>query len=154
MNMDGQIRVKTEARYKELYNNMKNSFAVGDFHELFFVCACIGYHRKKRKAIARGDDRFWSRTITPSEWGCYYAMLLEDNNYDFSMIMDDKKVLSVVEEYANYGMEILIDDFLGSYLLPGSKGKEPQLDPTCSKTLPKDFLHYILEQSEAGSWDN
>lgn len=151
MKMDGQIRVKTDARYKELYNNMKNSFVVGDFHELFFVCACIGYRRRKRKEIARGDDRFWSRTITPSEWGCYYAMLLEDNNYDFSMIMDDKKVLAVIEEYANSGMEILIDDFLNSYLLPGSKEKEPQLDPTCSKTLPKDFLFYILEQSEVGS---
>lgn len=151
MKMDGQIRVKTDARYKELYNNMKNNFVVGDFHELFFVCACIGYRRKKRKEIARGDDRFWSRTITPSEWGCYYAMLLEDNNYDFSMIMDDKKVLAVIEEYANSGMEILIENFLNSYLLPGSKEKEPQLDPTCSKTLPKDFLFYILEQSEVSS---
>lgn len=151
MKMDGQIRVKTDARYKELYSNMKNNFVVGDFHELFFVCACIGYRRKKRKEIARGDDRFWSRTITPSEWGCYYAMLLEDNNYDFSMIMDDKKVLAVIEEYANSGMEILIEDFLNSYLLPGSKEKEPQLDPTCSKTLPKDFLFYILEQSEVSS---
>lgn len=154
MNMDGQIRVKTDARYKELYNNMKNSLVVGDFHELFFVCACIGYSKGLRKPIAKGDDRFWSRTITPTEWACYYAMLLEQNDYDFSVIMDDKEVLMVIEEYANAGMEVIIDGFLSSYLLPSSKGKEPQLDPSCSKTLPKDFLHYILEQSEANNWHN
>ena len=41
MNMDGQIRVYTDARYKDLYNNMKSRGVVEDFHELFFVCACL-----------------------------------------------------------------------------------------------------------------
>jgi len=30
MKMDGKIRVATDARYKELYNNMKSSGTVGD----------------------------------------------------------------------------------------------------------------------------
>ena len=40
MSFSEDIRVKTEQKYKTLYNELKN-FAVGDMHELFFLCACL-----------------------------------------------------------------------------------------------------------------
>ena len=97
MKMDGKIRVATDAHYKELYNNMKGSGTVGDFHELFFVCACLGYRGKKSIPIKKRDDRFWSSTITPREWTCYYAMILEQNGYDYTKVSDDKDVLTMIE---------------------------------------------------------
>lgn len=148
MNMDGQIRVKTDVMYKELYNDLKDCQVIGDFHELFFACACLGYHHNKRKPIKRGDDRFWSKTILPREWACYYAMLIEQNNNDFSIIADDKKVIGVIEEYANAGIEFLIQDFLDDYLHASGKETMPQLERSCCKELPKRFLHYLFEQSE------
>ena len=75
MKMDGQIRVKTESRYSTIYIELKN-LVVGDFHELFFVCACLGYKHKKSKPLEKKDDRFWSNTINPVEMGmllCYVA---------------------------------------------------------------------------------
>lgn len=149
MKMDGNLRVATEVKYKELYNNMKNIGAVDDFHELFFVCACIGYCKGTHVPLQKRDDRFWSRTILPQEWSCYYAMILEKHAFDYSRISDDKSVLLLIEGYANGGMEILLNDFLDDYLLPGSRGKEMQLDPSCCRELPKQFLHYIFEQSES-----
>src|SRR5665647_1979089 len=98
MKMDGQIRVKTDGRYSRIYNDLKN-VVVGDFHELFFVCACLGYKHKQTKPLATmRDDRFWSNTMNPREWACYYAMLLEENNMDFIAIQDDKSVIARVEE--------------------------------------------------------
>ena len=65
MNMSGDIRVKTDRKYRNLYNDLKN-FAVGDMHELFFLCSCLGFRAKKKKSLgSNGEDRFWSRTITP-----------------------------------------------------------------------------------------
>lgn len=146
MKMDGQIRVKTDGRYGRLYNDLKNT-AVGEFHELFFVCACIGYKERRCKPIdkSRGDrERFWSNTILPREWACYYAMVLADNEMDFGSIQDDKLVLGAVEEYANAGMEILIEQFLGDYLI--SADPEPQLDPAASRELSKHLLHHVYER--------
>jgi len=148
MKMDGNIRVATEARYKELYNNMKSNGSVNDSHDLFFFCACIGYRNGSQVPIKKRDDRFWSRTITPREWACYYAMVLENNSFDYEKVADDKDVIAVIEGYANAGMNILIDSFLGDYLLPSSKSTDPQLDPGCCKELPKQFVHFIFEQSE------
>lgn len=154
MKMDGKIRVATDAKYKELYNSMKSNGVVEDFHELFFVCACLGYRKGKPAPIKKRDDRFWSSTITPPEWACYYAMVLEQNNHDYTKVADDRDVLAFIEGYANAGMGILIDEFLGDYLLSSSKGTDPQLDSTCCKELPKQFVHFIFEQSESETWDN
>lgn len=147
MKMEGQIRVKTDNRYSNIYNELKN-LVVGDFHELFFVCACLGYKYKKSKPLEKKDDKFWSQTIEHTEWACYYAMLLEENAMDFSVIHDDKYVIARIEEYANAGMELLIQEFLSDYLI--GKTGEQQLDPLCCKELPKQFLHFIFEQIDTG----
>jgi hypothetical protein len=149
MKMDGNIRVATEAKYKELYNNMKSCGATDDFHVLFFVCACLGYRQGKIKPLLKRDDRFWSRTITPPEWACYYAMLLEQNGFDYDKVADDKDVLASIESYANAGMDILIKEFLGDFLLSSGINSDPQLDPAFSKELPKHFVHFLFDQSES-----
>ena len=154
MKMDGKIRVATDPTFKELYNNMKSYGAIGDSHELFFLCACLGYRKGKHTPIRKRDDRFWSSTITPPEWACYYAMMLEKNSFDYEKVSEDKDVLAVIEGYANAGISILIDEFLSDYLLSNSKGSDPQLDPTSCKELPKQFIHFIFEQSEQETWDN
>jgi len=142
--MSEDIRVKTDAKYKALYNELKN-FVVGDMHELFFICTCLGYKANNPKLLgSNGEDRFWSRTIRPEEYVCYYSMLLEKNNMDISIIKDDKLVLSKIEEYANGGMEILIKEFLSDYLIKSST--ELNLDPTSVKELPKTFLSFIYEK--------
>jgi hypothetical protein len=144
MKMDGQIRVKTDEHYSRIYNDLKN-IAVGDFHELFFICACLGFIRKQSKSLGKTrDDRFWSHTINPREWACYYAMLLKENDMDYFKVQDDKIVIARVEEYANAGIEILINEFLHDYII--NSGGIPQLDTSCSKELPKNFLHYVFEQ--------
>lgn len=144
MNLSGDIRVKTDERYKDLYNELKN-FAVGDMHELFFLCVCLGYKASSKKGLAnRGEERFWSRTITREEFTCYYAIILQQNEMDMSAIKDDNHVISEMEQYANAGMEILLEKFLSDYL---AKGKdELRLDSTCKKELPKALLHFIYEQ--------
>lgn len=154
MKMDGRIRVATDAKYKEIYNNMKNNGTVEDFHELFFLCACLGYRKAKPASIKKRDDRFWSSTITPREWACYYAIILEQNDFDYAKVVDDKNTLVVIESYANAGMDILIEEFLVDYLIPNSKDTDPQLDPASCKELPKQFIHFIFEQSESETWDS
>lgn len=151
MKMDGKLRVATEASYKELYNNMKSVGVVDDFHELFFVCACIGYRKGQSSPIKKRDDRFWSSTINPTEWTCYYSMILEQNDFDYIKVSDDKEVISTIEGYANAGMKILIDEFLSDYLVNSSKALDPQLDITCSKELPKAFIHYIFDQTQGST---
>lgn len=145
MNLSGDIRVRTDRHHRTLYNDLRN-FVAKDMHEIFFLCTCLGYKKGRRKPLGRdGDDRFWSSTITPEEYASYYAMLIESNDMDFSVIKDDRSVLATVEEFANAGMNILLEDLLSDYIL--SRGDEKRLDPSCSKELPKVMLAYVYEKS-------
>jgi len=143
MSMDRNIRVKTDKQYKSLYRQMTN-LVVGDSHELFFVCACLGYKRKAREPLGkRGDDKFWSGTITPEEWACYYAMHLSDNHMDFQTLSDDTKVLAAIEEYANAGTKILLEELLCDYATVSDE--DVTLDLARCRELPKVFLNYVSE---------
>lgn len=147
MKMDGEIRVATDARYKGIYNTLKKLNVIEDSHNLFHVCACLAYHRNLRSPIPNKnrEDRFWSRTITPSEWVCYYSMILNEYNFDYQMIKNDKDVILVIEEYANAGMEILLKELLHDYLSKNSSNSDPRIDPTIGKELPKDILNYLYD---------
>jgi len=145
MNMSTEIRVKTERQYKSIYTELKN-FAFGDMHEIFFLCTCLGYKKRDKRNIKNSDDRFWSKTITPEEYSCYYAMIIQDNNGAFSSIEDDKIVLAEIEKYANAGIEILINEVLEDYLI--KIDGEYRVDKQGSKELPKAIMHYIYENIE------
>ena len=145
MNLSGDIRVRTDRRHRTLYNDFRN-FVVKDMHEMFFLCACLGYRQGERKPLGRdGDDRFWSGTFTQEEWASFYAIMIEANDMDFSAIADDKKVIEAMEEYANAGMQILLKEVLADYVL--IRGEDTRLDPSCSKELPKVLLAYVNEKA-------
>lgn len=143
MKMAGDIRVRTNRRYRTLYNDLRN-FAAKDMHEIFFICAVFGYREGKREPLGReGDDRFWSSTITPEEYACYYAMLIEASDMDFSRLLNDKSVIMAIEEYANAGMKILLDNLLDSFVI--ERGGDIRLEGGCSKELPKILLGYLYD---------
>jgi hypothetical protein len=143
--MDTSIRIRTDRKHRTLYNQLR-SHALGDSHELFFLCACLARKRQCPKSLGKsGEDRFWSATIEPEEWCCYYAIVLEENEMDFAQVIDDKKVIARIEEYANGGMEALIADCLKDYLAAPS-GEELVIDMTAAKELPKALLAYFFEQ--------
>lgn len=145
MNMAGDIRVRTDRRHRTLYNDLRN-FVAKDMHEIFFLCACLGFRVGKRKPLGRdGDDRFWSSTITPEEYASFYAMVIESSDMNFSAIADDKSVIAAMEEYANAGMQILLEDVLADYTL--DRGDDLRLDGSCSKELPKVLLAYVYEKA-------
>ena len=144
MNMSGDIRVRTDVHYKGIYSDFKN-FIVKDMHEIFFLCACLGFREGKRKPLGRdGDDRFFSYTFTPEEYANFYAMAIATDGMNFLAIEDDKKVIAEMEEYANAGMEILTRDLLADYLV--EKDGCLSLVPGCSE-LPKVIMAYIFDKA-------
>ena len=144
MKMDTNIRVRTDRQHRTLYNQLR-SHALGDSHELFFLCVCLARKHQAPKRLGRsGDDRFWSGTIEPEEWCCYYAIVLEENDMDFAQVGDDRNVIARMEEYANGGMDILINDCLKDYLAALS-GDELVLDMNAARELPKALLGYFFE---------
>lgn len=134
--MSQKIRVKIDPQFKGIYNALKNH-AVGDFHELFFICVCLGHMTGKSEPLKKREDCFWSSTILPDEWYAYYTIHLHDHEMELSCLGDDEEVIAVMQEYANGGMAYLINEFLCDYTKKDSSGNYivDHLDQ-----LPKEML--------------
>lgn len=119
--MSQRLRVKVATQYKGIYNGLKGH-AVSDFHELFFICVCLGKKNGRREPLQKTVDTFWSSTILPDEWYTYYAIFLSDNDMDLASLYSDEAVLALMQEYANGGMAYLIEAFLCDYTKTDASG--------------------------------
>ena len=145
MKMDGDIRVKISSKYNDLYNGMKG-LVINDFHELFYLCVCLGFKNKKRTNLKSAEDKFWSKTFTKDEYSVFYSIMLSENECDFSSINEDKKVIKVMEEYADAGMDILINEVMPEYTI--NNANKIDIDKTISKDLVKNILFYIYDDAK------
>ena len=105
----------------------------------YYSCPHIYCHFLSKK----GEPKFWSGTITPEEWSCYYAMLLKNSQMDPTSIADDNKVISEIESYSNGGMEVLIKELLVDFSIGDPSNL--RIDSSNSKDLSKSILAYISE---------
>jgi hypothetical protein len=139
--MSQKIRVKVDPDYKDIYNALKDN-AVGEFHELFFICVCLGHKIEKREPLKKREDCFWSSTIIPDEWYAYYSIYVYDHGMDLSCLGSDEEILNVMQEYANSGMTYLIDEFLCDYTKKEASGNY-LVDHL--EQLPKELLFKITK---------
>jgi len=144
MNMDLDIRVRVDRKLSKLYNDLKGK-VIEDFHELFFFFACIGFCNKCKQPLGKKEDKFWSKTIKPCEWACYYSMILETHDFDIDSISDTDEVIREIEEYANGGFNIAYKDFLSDFITKanGEYRLSTSLDDA---ELMFDFINFIYEK--------
>ena len=145
MKRDTEIRVATEKKYTTLYNDLKKYNVINDFRELFFVCVCLAYKKKRSTPLKMGEDRFRTNSFTSREWATYYAIFLKEHNMDFATVKDEKHIMKHMEAYANAGMEVLLEEFLGDYVKVTNG--EPYIIPLGSRELPKNFIQYLLSEA-------
>jgi hypothetical protein len=139
MKMSGDLRVKTSRRRKALFKDICDAVFPQNSHELFFLCACLGYREEVSIPLSRdGEEQFWSKTITYDEYTCYYSMILKDSGFDMSSLSDDAVVIKRIEEYANGGLDFLAREVIPD-LIVESEGEERIL-PASKKMLPKTLL--------------
>lgn len=148
MKMDGDIRVRTSRDHQQLYNDLKG-LLVREFHELFFLTACLGFRNGRHTTLGKSaEERFWSRTITPDEWSTYYALVLTQSGMDFSAVKDDKAVIAAIEEYAHGGMLYFIENTLHGYLI--DKDGVLFVDKSVSPDLPRRVMSELFDNAVKG----
>jgi hypothetical protein len=143
---DTEIRVKTDPKHGPLYQDLRGQIAL-EFHEIFFICACLGYASSARVPLRPGaQERFFERTISQEEWACYYAIVLQDSNMDFARVQDDAAVIAVVEEYANGGIDVLVRDLLGDFVQETQGILHLDARGSGASELPKIVLADLLQR--------
>lgn len=140
--MNPEIRVQVDKNLFKLYNDFKSKI-IEDFHELFFIFSVVGFHNNRKEPLKNKQPKFWSKTITPTEWTCFYSMTFESINYGEGKF-DETKLIEEIEEYANGGFWVLYEDFLKNYVVKNDN--EFRLNYNCSSHELMFYLVYFIHE--------
>jgi len=143
MKMDGNIRVRIEKDYDQVYNSITKGIDI-DSHVLFFICFCLAVAKQlKPRPIKARVDKFWSRTFDSQEWTAMYAVILEMNDVNLRAIENDEDVIRQVEAFANAGMDDFLEQLPPDYIRKNNGVLSIAVDDKAETV--KDLLYIILD---------
>lgn len=110
------MRVYIDKSNVKIYEDLQK-ITGADFHVLFFLCVCLAVSRNAEpKPLNKRIEKFWARTMTPTEWSCIYSIILAQNAMNLKSVEDDENVMLQMEAIANSGIDIITDDLLNEYI--------------------------------------
>lgn len=105
------IRIDKDVRSKYIESIMNaDLFAKKEVTDVYFICASLGL-RNNINSVSKGnkaDIRLYS-TLEDKYKSLIRIIALKDQNGDYNILNDGKKMLEIVEGYANSGARILYD---------------------------------------------
>jgi hypothetical protein len=104
---------KREKEYKEIHDSPRSPFKDMRFKDIFLNAMMLGYQKKIRTPLEGArHDLFEVPLFNPEEeWLIKSVALAEKDNLD--VLLDEKEILKITEEYANAGILILYDIIFG-----------------------------------------
>lgn len=105
-------RTKHE-KFQELSKGKDAPFA--SMWQVFLVAACVGFEAKRRVPLTSAEKVFsWSEQLSSDDLLAIVAAIGIAATKDPMIVSDQETLLSVVEEYANGGIDELYDEVINS----------------------------------------
>lgn len=100
-------------KFQELSKGKDAPFA--SMWQVFLVAACVGFESKKRVALTSGEKVFsWSEQLSSDDLLAIVAAIGIAATGDPLIVEDQEKLLTVIEEYANGGIDELYDELINT----------------------------------------
>lgn len=140
-----QILIYTSEKNQDIYQYFREKYDI-KYHELFTICASIGYKNNSKVKIEQRGREFRSNYFNMGQRSIMYSIILSDNNIGKNIEKFDDREFRVnskrmLEEYAEGGLEILIDEVFKS------RWDNHMLDRTYQE-YDIDVLSYIYMQDQ------
>lgn len=135
----------TSKKYEPIYKTLNKNIEI-KYHDLFILCAAIGFKNNRSLLIEEKGREFRSNYLSREQKATAYSIILNDSKLgkrinkfeDKEFILEARKAL---EQYAEGGMEILVEEVFKS------KWTGQILDENYSE-YEVDIISYIYEQSQ------
>lgn len=138
------VRKKYIDIYRALRSDSKASPRVFTGNkDLFILCCTIGFKEGKKNVLKNTEMLLWSGTLNEHQETVLRAIAVKSSDEENLSILDEpEKIYRVAEEYADYGMEILIEDILSPYITP-QEDETLTVVYNSQADLLKTIFHYV-----------
>lgn len=140
-----QALLYTSKRFEEIYFHLNTKYDM-KYQELFLLCATLGFKKDRKKIIGERGRELRTNFFKLKQKATVYSIILNDSELgkNIEAFEEDefpKKARKRLEEYAEGGMEILVEEVFGS------RWDGNQLDKNYSE-YEVDLLSYIYGDSK------
>jgi hypothetical protein len=112
-----QALVYTSKKYEEIYFHFNSKFEV-KYQDLFLLCASIGFKKNRKAPVGERGRELRTNYLKVKQKATVYSIILSDEELGKNIEAfeeDDfpRKARKRIEEYAEGGMEILVEEVFG-----------------------------------------
>jgi|SRR5699024_2328251 len=119
--------------------------------DLFTLCTTIGFKSGKKNQIKNTEMLLWSGTLDEHQETVLRSIAVKSSEEQNLNILDEPgKVYKIAEEYADHGMEILIEDIFKPFI----KVQDDEMLTiayNAQADLLKTIIHYVENLVEENS---
>ncbi|MEH7333951.1 hypothetical protein V7161_15000 [Neobacillus drentensis] len=139
-----QASLFTSKEYEEIYFHLNSKHDI-KYHDLFLLCASIGFKKNQKKKLDERGREFRTNFFNSRQRAAVYSIIINDPDIGKNIEAFDNsefrlKARKRLEEYAEGGMDLLVKEVFGQRW-DGNK-----LDPTYHE-YEVDLLGYIYADS-------
>lgn len=115
-------RIYVRKKYIDIYRNLRSDSQASprvftENKDLFTLCCMIGFKSGIRNEIKNTEMLLWSGTLDEHQETVLKAIAIKSSEEESLDILDEpEKVYKIGEQYADRGMEILIEDIFKPYI--------------------------------------
>ncbi|MBL4953032.1 hypothetical protein JK635_12490 [Neobacillus sp. YIM B02564] len=141
----GQALLYTSKKYEEIYFHLNQKYEI-KYQDLFLLCATLGFKKNRKASIGERGRELRTNYLNTRQKATVYSIILSDEELGRNIEAFDeddgfpKKARKRLEEYAEGGMEILVEEVFG-HRWDGHK-----LDETYTE-YEVDLLSYVYADS-------
>lgn len=145
-NLRIRVSKKYVGIYKDLTSDKKNlrEPIFKQHADVFVLCCILGFRDGKRVPLEKGEQLFFSHYLTNEEETTLKAIAIAEKDKNYQILDDEKALVQIVEEYANRGMEILIENVLSNFIRENEDGYYLQFSE--NDLLEKGILSFIYQE--------
>lgn len=112
-----QALVYTSKKYEEIYYHFNKNFEV-KYQDLFLLCASIGFKKNRKSPVGERGRELRTNYLKVKQKATVYSIILSDEELgkNIEAFEEDefpRKARKRIEEYAEGGMEILVEEVFG-----------------------------------------
>ncbi|PGZ92176.1 hypothetical protein [Bacillus sp. AFS029533] len=115
--LSDQALLYTSKKYEEIYFHFNNKYEI-KYQDLFILCATLGFKKNKKIKINERGREFRTNYLNSRQKATVYSIILSDDELGRNIESFDsenfpKNARKRLEEYAEGGMEIFVEEVFG-----------------------------------------
>ncbi|MEI4527197.1 MULTISPECIES: hypothetical protein [Priestia] len=144
-----EARIHWNKKHEVIYHTLRERGIFPQNSHILMFCASLGFKHSRKKELVGDTNDIRLSTFSKDEMVAYVTIAFSKVGLQLDKLDKIEEFKNIIEEYAEGGMEVFIEEFLEPYLIPNKDGSYIlAIKGGGASDFEKDLLVFIYEESQ------